>query len=553
MKVKKIGLVCFLFFFIYQSVFSLPRNVEIEIISDWFKVEKERRFFPIKIKLKNNTNTKKYGEFKISLGKYSWSQAFIVLMPNEKKEISYVLAIDGNDYYRSNININVSIGDIHENRMVEVGDSYSYSSSSKNSLDKSNDILIVSDPLNLGLNAATIYYEKNKNLVYCKPADIPTNQLALSEVDFILIPSSTYQSLSHDMKQVVDTYVSWGGNLIIVDAASGDVKDFGMGRKYFYTVSLQKLKELPTFKKSHALSFYPKNGSTFEYHIADGNSFILFLLLLVFVIIIGPINLFILHRIKRKVWAVFTIPFISFSFVFVMVLFAIFSEGFTGNYQSHSFIIINSENRQAIDISETRLYSPMASSNGIRRKLQSVSYPIAKHLGYSEKNSRSYQVEYEVGAGQYLRGDYYISRVDNLFKTYQALDIKQRFEIKENVKGIKLLNGFNDELKIVVYDKKEKKYYSSLEPWKTGENKLMSLILPDQKKAFEAIGLPDVYDYNVTSYMNLCLKDESDFTIEKRNSRYIFIATGKKNPFYKVGVSSVNMQDSHHVIVGELK
>lgn len=89
------------------------------------------------------------------------------------------------------------------------------------------------------------------------------------------------------------------------------------------------------------------------------------LLLLSFVIIIGPLNIFILSRKKRRIWLLWTVPAISIAITSSVIVYSFLSEGWRGTVRAKTLTILDQKNHRATTIGWSAYYSPLTPRNGL--------------------------------------------------------------------------------------------------------------------------------------------------------------------------------------------
>ncbi|HYT93127.1 MAG TPA: hypothetical protein VEL76_30700, partial [Gemmataceae bacterium] len=92
----------------------------------------------------------------------------------------------------------------------------------------------------------------------------------------------------------------------------------------------------------------------------------LFLSMVGFVLIIGPLNLYILGRKKRKLWMLWTVPAFSLATCAAVVLYMIASEGWHGHIRAEGLTFLDEESGRASTVGWIGFYTPMASGDGLR-------------------------------------------------------------------------------------------------------------------------------------------------------------------------------------------
>ena len=91
----------------------------------------------------------------------------------------------------------------------------------------------------------------------------------------------------------------------------------------------------------------------------------LFLLMLLFAIVIGPVNLIVLSRKKRRIWMLWTVPVISMTTCFAVFLYATFAEGWNRYIRTEGLTILDQRSNRATSIGVTAFYSALTPGDGL--------------------------------------------------------------------------------------------------------------------------------------------------------------------------------------------
>ena len=91
----------------------------------------------------------------------------------------------------------------------------------------------------------------------------------------------------------------------------------------------------------------------------------LFLLMLVFAIVIGPVNLIVLSHKKRRIWMLWTVPVISLTTCFAVFLYATFAEGWNRYIRTEGLTILDQRSNRATSIGLTAFYSALTPGDGL--------------------------------------------------------------------------------------------------------------------------------------------------------------------------------------------
>jgi hypothetical protein len=91
----------------------------------------------------------------------------------------------------------------------------------------------------------------------------------------------------------------------------------------------------------------------------------LFLLMFVFAVAIGPVNLYVLSRKKRRIWMLWTVPAISLVTCLAVLGYMLVSEGWHGHSRTEGLTILDEGTRRASTVGWAGFYTPVAPSDGL--------------------------------------------------------------------------------------------------------------------------------------------------------------------------------------------
>lgn len=202
----------------------------------------------------------------------------------------------------------------------------------------------------------------------------------LADVDVFLITMNEYRSAPEDARNALRQYVLNGGNLVVFD---GDEKafagfDHGFGSVAFF--------DIPTdwaafpFKSIKVLGdqghgkflLCPRESIDINrtvMRLVDDISVPLlglFLLMMSFSILVGPVSLWWLKKRKRPMWLLWVVPSLSLGFSFLVVSFSLFSEGVTGSARMRSVTVVDESGKTFNNFALQGYYAPIAPFSGLR-------------------------------------------------------------------------------------------------------------------------------------------------------------------------------------------
>src|SRR5262249_38958353 len=92
----------------------------------------------------------------------------------------------------------------------------------------------------------------------------------------------------------------------------------------------------------------------------------LFALLVGFVLVIGPANVYVLAYMRRRIWMLWTVPLVSLLTCVGVFGYMVFSEGLQGHSRACGITILDESERRATTLGRATFYCPMTPSDGLR-------------------------------------------------------------------------------------------------------------------------------------------------------------------------------------------
>lgn len=154
-------------------------------------------------------------------------------------------------------------------------------------------------------------------------------------------------------------------------------------------------------------------------------------LISLFVIVIGPVNYFLLRAMRRLNWLVFTVPMGAFIVTATLMVYAVFADGFATRTRIRSLTLLDQVEARGANYSLQAYYAGLAPSSGLR-------YPTdtAIHLREHDPHEDSQgSRELQWRDDQWLKQGYFRSRVTRQLLAIRPFETERRLEIQEDDQG----------------------------------------------------------------------------------------------------------------------
>ena len=241
------------------------------------------------------------------------------------------------------------------------------------------------------------------------------NWLAYSPFDAVVLSAADVAALTPAVFAALGDYVQAGGNLVVLGRRDLPVS--------WHAAQVEPLYDGAEFRMGfgNVLALGPENTASFKEPVrlrlreaarenaryyrnlpGDGgaaNAVMavvadlkipvrgIVIIMLVFVVIIGPVNLYYLNRIKRRTWMLWTIPAISFVTTLLVFGYSLLREGITPDTRIAGLTVLDQTSHQAATIGGEAFYCPLTPSGGLHFELGTEATPLVSR-GYGSGTAR---------------------------------------------------------------------------------------------------------------------------------------------------------------------
>jgi hypothetical protein len=265
-----------------------------------------------------------------------------------------------------------------------------------------------------------------------------------------------------------------------------------------------------------------------------------FILMIVFVIVIGPLNLIWLSRRRKKIWLLWTVPAISLLTTLAVASFAFLSEGLSATARTESMTILDEISHRATSIGWIGFYSPVTPSEGL-------------HFSYdTELNPKMYW-DFEYGRGpirtidwthdQHLASEWITARVPVYFTFRKSEARRERLTVREGENGsISLVNGLGADIRQLWWADKTGELYTATNIPAGAESQLTPINL---KASGAANRLRDVFIDNWLEMIN-----NIEVNPREALAAGCYLAVLDASPFVEEGLRNVKTRKVKTLVYG---
>jgi predicted small integral membrane protein len=250
------------------------------------------------------------------------------------------------------------------------------------------------------------------------------------------------------------------------------------------------------------------------------------IIMLVFVMTIGPVNMIYLNRIKRRTWMLWTIPAISFATTLLVFAYSLLREGITPNTRIAGITVLDQTSHQAATIGGEAFYCPLTPSGGLHFDFNTEATPLVS-VGYGSGTAR----EVDWTQSQHFQHGWVSARVPEHFHLRKSETRRERIQVLKENGRLQIVNSLGAPIKSLWLADKDMNVY-----WATSvaAGEKGGLMLSKRAPSREKLGVNGLL-------RDLTFTARSD-SLDENAGRYLvpntYIAVLDGNPFIENALGS---------------
>jgi hypothetical protein len=393
------------------------------------------------------------------------------------------------------------------------------------------------------------------------PERLPVNWLGYTSLRAVVIGSKEWAELTDPQRTALLTWTACGGDLIVVDgslqrivpalpdvvitASAPGVRGYFFGRIHVPTtasISASGLASMLTeAKKVQDINWALPANRTADWGTIAARGFRLPIpgvegipartylsILIVFTLVIGPLNYWFLWRQRRQVLILLTAPLISAVFILLLTGYVVAGEGFGVRGRVMSFTMLDQVRKQASTRASMSLYAAGMTPGGGLRFSRDVAVLA---IGADGAGIRDRQVV-DLTEGQRFAAGVIQARSPANLEQIAFRAARERLSFATDAGGISVVNGLDATIIALAY-RVGGRTYAVTTPIPAGGK---ATLIADGKAAhLIPTGLP------------LSSRFDHLFSHQPEGS---YLAILERSPFWEAGVPSVEERGSFHLVIG---
>ncbi len=301
-----------------------------------------------------------------------------------------------------------------------------------------------------------------------------TNWIGFSRYDGVVVTVNDIRQMPSDVQSALWRYVECGGALLVLggqelpeswivkeslkselpnDAARITVYDVGFGQ--CIVSSEMDTKNLDLKQRKQIVESWLKTASPWQQQgsVVEANTLFpvvggigipvrgLFFLMLLFATVIGPVNLIVLSRKKRRIWMLWTTPAISVITCLAVFAYATFAEGWNHRVRTEGLTILDEGARRATTIGWTAFYSALTPGDGLHFGYETELTPRIHST--TTNTARAVDWTYD----QHLVSGWMTARVPTHFMVRKSETRRERVTVRRGTNAnLRVVNGLGADI-----------------------------------------------------------------------------------------------------------
>jgi hypothetical protein len=273
----------------------------------------------------------------------------------------------------------------------------------------------------------------------------------------------------------------------------------------------------------------------------------LFLIVLIFAVVIGPINLHVLSRARRRIWMLWTVPILSLLTCVLVIGYTFLGEGWDSRVRSEGLTILDESSGRATTVGWTAFYTPTVPRDGLHFSSDTDLLPqLALDYRYYSGRGRSFR-SVDWTREQHLATGWLTARIPAHFQVRRSEARREHVTIRKSENGsLSVQNELGADIHNFYVAGKQGKIYSAsnIAAGKEATLTATGLVCQDGKEA----ALREAYRKDWLQQMQLLREHPEAYLLPG-----CYVAILESSPFIEEGMRSATNRRGRAVVFGILK
>ncbi len=311
--------------------------------------------------------------------------------------------------------------------------------------------------------------------VQCLRAESPVsewsdNWLAYSPFEAVVLNQADLASAPPAVRAALDDYSLVGGNIVVLGTGempatwhAAQTRKLEGGREHVtgfgrvFTFASETPSALTAHSVQHLRDTVRETTRYFQSLPNDGGAANALLpvvenlkipargtiiIMLVFIVVIGPVNLIYLNRIKRRTWMLWTIPAISLATTLLVFVYSLLREGVTPDTRLVGVTVLDQTSHRAATLGIEAFYCPLTPGGGLNFDFATEATPLVT-IGYGSGMAR----EVDWTQSQHFRRGWVSARVPAHFNVRKPETRRERVQVVNQAGQPQVVNSLGAPIK----------------------------------------------------------------------------------------------------------
>lgn len=303
------------------------------------------------------------------------------------------------------------------------------------------------------------------------------NWLGYSRFDAITITADELNSCSAGVLQAVGRYVRCGGILSVIETGADisaqlsqictSIGNFNAGfgqiikidrNKDGISLLDSKLSRINKVWDETSPSTVNKSFSVLQKIQVSMRGMLS--LVIVFAILVGPVNIWWLSRKRKRIWMLWIIPAVSLVMCGIVFGYSLLAEGWRGTSRIEVVTILDQGRNESTSIGWIGYYSPLTPGAGLHFAQQTELFPIIER-DFFRISGRNRTIDWT--SDQHLKSGWVSARVPSFFMVRKPQTRRERLSFTGTLQEMKVVNGLGSKITRLYYMDKDSQIWCAEE------------------------------------------------------------------------------------------